>query len=85
MAHLGKQMRVGARDGSAYNSVQLLLLANGKKYKVDSNTFLLSVVALALPQLRPFFHTRTHLYSVPFILSRYCLKWHWVKRSDQTT
>ncbi len=41
MAQQGKQMRVGAREGFAYHSVQLvLLMANSNRYEVDSNTFL---------------------------------------------
>jgi hypothetical protein len=39
MAQQGKQMRVGAREGFAYNSVKLVLLANGNRYEVDYNTF----------------------------------------------
>ncbi len=39
MAQQGKQMRVGASEGSAYHSVKLVLLAKGNKYEVDSNTF----------------------------------------------
>jgi hypothetical protein len=42
MAKQGKQMRVGARKGSAYHSVKLVLLANGNRYAVDFNTFFLS-------------------------------------------
>jgi hypothetical protein len=39
MAQQGKQMRVGAREGFAYHSVELVLTANGNWYEVDSNTF----------------------------------------------
>ncbi len=39
MAQQGKQMRVGAREGFAYHSAKLLLLAYGNRYEVDSNTF----------------------------------------------
>jgi hypothetical protein len=46
MAQQGKQMRVGAREGFAYLSVKLGLLANGNRYEVDSNTFFLSGKAL---------------------------------------
>jgi hypothetical protein len=46
MAQQGKQMRVGAREGFAYNSVELVLLANGNRYEVDSNTVFLSGEAL---------------------------------------
>jgi hypothetical protein len=46
MAQQGKQMRVGAREGFAYHSLKLVLLANGNRYEVDSNTFLLSGKAL---------------------------------------
>jgi hypothetical protein len=35
----GKQMRVGAREGFACNSVKLVLLANDNRYEVDSCTF----------------------------------------------
>jgi hypothetical protein len=39
MAQQGnKQMRVVASDGFVYRSVKLVLLANGNKYEVDSNT-----------------------------------------------
>jgi hypothetical protein len=38
MAQQGKQMRVGAREGLPYNSVKLVLLPNGNRYEVDSNT-----------------------------------------------
>jgi hypothetical protein len=40
MAQQGKQMRVGAREGFAYHSVNLMLLAKGNSYEVDSKTFL---------------------------------------------
>jgi hypothetical protein len=40
MAQQGKQIRVGAREGFPYNSVKLVLLADGNKHEVDSNTFL---------------------------------------------
>jgi hypothetical protein len=39
MAQESKQMRVGAREGFAYHSVQLVLLANGNGYEFNSNTF----------------------------------------------
>ncbi len=39
MAQQGKQMRVGAREGFTYNSVEPVLLIKGDRYKVDSNTF----------------------------------------------
>jgi hypothetical protein len=39
MAHQGKEMRVGAREGFAYKSVRLFLLGNGNRHEVDSNTF----------------------------------------------
>jgi hypothetical protein len=37
MAQQGKQMKVGAREGIAYHSVKLVLVANGNRYEVDSN------------------------------------------------
>ncbi len=42
MTKQGKQMRVGARKGFVYQSVKLVLLANGDRYEVDSNTLFLS-------------------------------------------
>jgi hypothetical protein len=42
MAQQGKQMIVCARKGFAYHSVKLVLLANGNRYELDSNTFLSS-------------------------------------------
>jgi hypothetical protein len=36
MTQKGKQMRVGARKSFAYHSMKLVLLANGKRYEVDS-------------------------------------------------
>jgi hypothetical protein len=42
MAQQGKQMRVGACEGFGYHSVKLVLLANGNRYEVDSNTFFVS-------------------------------------------
>ncbi len=38
MGQQGKHMRVGARESLAYHSVKLVLLANGDRYEVDSNT-----------------------------------------------
>jgi hypothetical protein len=46
MAQQGKQMRVCARQGFAYISVKLVLLANGNMCDVDSNTFVVSGKAL---------------------------------------
>ncbi len=46
MAEQGKQMRVGACNGFACNSVELVLLANGYKYDVGSNVLFLSGNAL---------------------------------------
>jgi hypothetical protein len=39
MAQQGKQMRFGAREGFAYQSLNLVLLANHNRYEVDSTTF----------------------------------------------
>jgi hypothetical protein len=46
MAQQGKQMRVGACKSFAYNSVKMVVLANGRRYELDSNTFSLSSKAL---------------------------------------
>jgi hypothetical protein len=40
VAPQGEQTRVSAREGLAYHSVKLVLLANSNMYKVDSNSFL---------------------------------------------
>jgi hypothetical protein len=40
MAQQGKQVRLGASKGFAYNSVKLVLLANYNRYEVDTNKFL---------------------------------------------
>jgi hypothetical protein len=37
MAQQGEQVRVGAREGSPYKSVKLVLLDNCNSYEVDSN------------------------------------------------
>ncbi len=39
MAQQGKHKRVGAREGFAYHSVKLVLLINGNRYYIDSDTF----------------------------------------------
>jgi hypothetical protein len=41
MAQQGEKMRVGAREGFAYHSMKLVLLASGNRYKVEFNTFFL--------------------------------------------
>jgi hypothetical protein len=46
MAQQAKQMRVVACEGFAYQSVKLVLLANGNRFEVDSNTLFLSGKAL---------------------------------------
>jgi hypothetical protein len=53
MAQQDKQMRVGAREGFPYHSVKLVLLANGNRYEVDSNTLFLSGEALHPFELLP--------------------------------
>jgi hypothetical protein len=57
MAQQGKQMRVGACKGFPYHSVTLVLLANGNRYDVDSNTFLLSGKALYQFKILPLFNS----------------------------
>ncbi len=65
MAQQGKQMRVGARKGSAYHSVKLVSLANGNSwYDVDLNMFFpngkalsLSIYVLPCPNSGHFNHT----------------------------
>jgi hypothetical protein len=37
MAKQGKRMRVGASEGFAYTSVELVLQANSKRYEVASD------------------------------------------------
>jgi hypothetical protein len=46
MAPQCKQMRAGACNGFAYNSVKLVLLASGYRYEVHSNTFIISGIVL---------------------------------------
>jgi hypothetical protein len=53
MAQQGKQMRVGACKGFAYHSVELVLLANGNRYEIDSNAFLSSGEALYSYKILP--------------------------------
>jgi hypothetical protein len=53
MAQQGKQVRVGASEGFAYHSVKLVLLANGNRYEVDSNTFISSGKALYPVKILP--------------------------------
>ncbi len=65
MAQQGKKMRVGAREGLAYHSVKLVLLANGSRYDVDSNMILSKWKTLyvfrilACPNSDLFFFSRT--------------------------
>ncbi len=39
MARHGNQMRVGAREAFAYDSVKPVSLANGNRFEVDSNAY----------------------------------------------
>jgi hypothetical protein len=69
MAQQGKQMRVGAREGFAYHSLELVLLANVNEYEVDSNAFFLGGKALYPFTVLPchnidLFFTRLYLLSV---------------------
>jgi hypothetical protein len=50
MAQEGKQMKVGAREGFAYHSVKLGLLANVERYEVYFNTF--------FPDVKPSIHLK---------------------------
>jgi hypothetical protein len=66
MMQQGKQMRVGARKGLAYNSVKLVLLANGNKCDDDSNTYFESETSLHSFNILPcsnsgFFDTNARL------------------------
>ncbi len=54
MVQQGKQGRVGAREGFPCNSVKLVLLANGNRYEVDSNTFFLSGEAIYPSKILPY-------------------------------
>jgi hypothetical protein len=75
MAEQGKQMRVGAREGFAHNSVKMVSLADDNRYEVDSNTFFfLLAVKLVIhfkycpvPTLTFYFDTHSYLRSVPVI------------------
>jgi hypothetical protein len=61
MAQESKKVRVGVRQSFPYSSVKLVLLANGNRHEVDSNTFFFFCsgkaqffLSIALPQLRFF-------------------------------
>jgi hypothetical protein len=73
MAQQGKQMRVGAREGFAYHSVKLVLLAIGNRYEVDSNAFFLSGIALYAFKILPCPNSYLFLTHIR-IGSRY--RWH---------
>jgi hypothetical protein len=65
MAQQGKQMRVGACESFAYRSVKLVSLANGDRYEVDFNTFLLRGQALCTFEVLPWSNSGvsdTHSY-----------------------
>jgi hypothetical protein len=53
MVQEGKQGRVGACEGFPCNSVKPVLLADGNRYEVDSNTFFLSGKALYPLEILP--------------------------------
>jgi hypothetical protein len=62
-------MGVGAREGFAYHSVKLVLLANGNRCEVDSTTFLSSGKALYPLKISPcpnsdFFDAYSYLLAV---------------------
>jgi hypothetical protein len=63
MAQQAKQGKVGAREGFPYNSVVLVLLANGNRYEVDSKTFFLSGKPYAYENIAPpqLLHFLTHI------------------------
>jgi hypothetical protein len=48
MARQGKQMTVGAREGFAYHSAKLVLLANCNRFEIDPNTFFFFLSGKAL-------------------------------------
>jgi hypothetical protein len=62
-------MRVGAREGFAYRSVKLVLLANCNRHDVDFNTFFQAVRSSSHLKNRtvlnmPIFDTHLYLQSV---------------------
>jgi hypothetical protein len=66
MAQHGNQMRVCAKEGFAYISVEVVFLANGNRYEVDFKTLFLSGEAIypfkALPSpTSDFFGTQLYL------------------------
>jgi hypothetical protein len=84
MAQRCKQMRVGARAGFACHSVKLVLLANGNRYEVDSNTSFRSGKALypfkilPCPNFDPFL---THIRICSLCSDQWC-EWNiWNKVS----
>ncbi len=70
-AQQGKQRSVGAREGFPYDLVKLLVLANGNRYEVDSNTYfrsgkaLHSLKALPCPKSDPFWHSLSVVCALP--------------------
>ncbi len=81
MAQQGKQMRVGAREGFAYHSLELVLLANVNEYEVDSNAFFLGGKALY-----PF--TVLPCHNIDLFFTHVCICCLWLsqdKRSPPST
>jgi hypothetical protein len=68
MEQQGKQKRVGACEDFAHHSVKLVLLANGNRYEVDSNTVfpsgktLYPFEKLSCDQVPTLISLDTHLY-----------------------
>jgi hypothetical protein len=77
MIFLGKQMRVGAREGFAYHSVKLVLLANGNRCEVDSNMFFLSGKALYPFKVLPCPNSDLSLHTVVSIVCG----WKWWQKT----
>jgi hypothetical protein len=70
MAQQGKQMRVGAYKGIAYQSVDLVGVAINNRFEVDSNTFFKVV--------KPTIHSKyfplpTMTFSTHILIFRQCL------------
>jgi hypothetical protein len=54
MAQQGKQTKIGAHEGFAYNTVTLISPANVNMYEVDSNTYFLNGQAIYPLRVLPY-------------------------------
>jgi hypothetical protein len=67
MAQQGKRVRVGAREGFAYQSVKLVVRANSSRYEVDSNRFFFSFKWLSFLFILEYYHVPTLTFFDTFV------------------